>query len=296
GPAALVRAAPRAVRWAPGVLDRAGQRTRGGEPAGIGVGPGQRIPGDRDTAVHQPGRREPLGSEPAEAGPSSVLRDGWPRLIGAAYRIIGDLQGAEDVAAETLLTALDKWPLQGVPDRPGAWLMTVCRNRALNVLRDTGRAKRLMTEMCLTSAGQEPPYPDPDTIADDRLRLIALCCHPALSVDAQVALTLRMVGGLTTDEIARGFHLPVATVAQRIVRAKRALQDHRADFADQDPDIAGRLPAVLDVIYLIFNEGYLAAAGETLTRGDLAFEAYRLSCLLADLTPAQPEPWALRAL
>jgi len=105
-----------------------------------------------------------------------------------------------------------------------------------------------------------------------------------------------MVGGLTTEEIARGFHLPVATVAQRIVRAKRALQDHRADFADQDPDIAGRLPAVLDVIYLIFNEGYLAAAGETLTRGDLAFEAYRLSCLLADLTPAQPEPWALRAL
>jgi RNA polymerase sigma factor (sigma-70 family) len=232
----------------------------------------------------------------AEAALSAVLREEWPRLIGAAFRILGDLQGAEDVVAETLLTALDRWPLQGVPDRPGAWLMTVCRNRALNVIRDTGRAKRLIAAMSLTSADQEPPDPDPGSIVDDRLRLIALCCHPALPLDAQVALTLRLLGGLTTEEIARGFLLPAPTIAQRIVRAKRALQDHRADFTGQDVDIEGRLPAVLDVIYLVFNEGYLAAAGETLTRGDLAFEAYRLSCLLADLTPAEPEPWALRAL
>jgi RNA polymerase sigma factor (sigma-70 family) len=232
----------------------------------------------------------------AEAALSSVLREEWPRLIGAAFRILGDLQGAEDVVAETLLTALDRWPLQGVPDRPGAWLMTVCRNRALNVVRDTGRARRLMAAMSLASTAHEPPDPDPASIADDRLRLITLCCHPALPADAQVALTLRMIGGLTTEEIARAFHLPVATIAQRIVRAKRALHDHRADFTGQDVDISGRLPAVLDVIYLVFNEGYLAAAGETLTRGDLAFEAYRLSCLLADLTPAESEPWALRAL
>jgi RNA polymerase sigma factor (sigma-70 family) len=235
-------------------------------------------------------------SQEADAALSSVLREEWPRLIGAAFRILGDLQGAEDVAAETLLTALDRWPLQGVPDRPGAWLMTVCRNRALNVVRDTGRARRLIAAMSVASASHEPADPDPATIADDRLRLIALCCHPAVPVDAQVALTLRMIGGLTTEEIARGFHLPVATIAQRIVRAKRALQDRRADFATQDPDITARLPAILDVIYLIFNEGYLASAGDTLTRGELAFEAYRLSCLLADLTPVEPEPWALRAL
>lgn len=235
-------------------------------------------------------------SEAADAALSSVLREEWPRLIGAALRIVGDLQTAEDVVQETLLTALDRWPLQGVPDRPGAWLMTACRNRARNVIRDTGRGRQRISSASYAANNQEPADASPGVIADDRLRLITLCCHPLLPVDGQVALTLRMVGGLATNEIARGFHLPAATIAQRIVRAKRALKAHRADLTSHDLDISERLPAVLDVIYLVFNEGYLAAAGETLTRGDLAYEAYRLVCLLTDLTAAESEVWALRAL
>jgi RNA polymerase sigma-70 factor (ECF subfamily) len=235
-------------------------------------------------------------SETADTALSSVLRAEWPRLIGAALRIVGDLQTAEDVVQETLLTALDRWPLQGVPDRPGAWLMTACRNRARNVVRDAGRGRQRIPAASFVAVSQEPDDASPGAIADDRLRLIILCCHPLLPVDGQVALTLRMVGGLTTEEIARGFHLPAATIAQRIVRAKRALKAHRADFTGYDLDLSERLPAVLDVIYLVFNEGYLAAAGETLTRGDLAYEAYRLSCLLTELTPSAAEAWSLRAL
>jgi len=235
-------------------------------------------------------------SEAADAALSSVLREEWPLLIGAALRIVGDLQTAEDVVQETLLTALDRWPLQGVPDRPGAWLMTACRNRARNVVRDTGRGRQRISSASCLAARQEPADTSPGEIGDDRLRLITLCCHPQLPLDAQVALTLRMVGGLATEEIARGFHVPAATIAQRIVRAKRTLRAHRADFTSHDLDISERLPAVLDVIYLIFNEGYLAAAGETLTRGDLAYEAYRLVCLLTKLAAAEPEAWALRAL
>jgi RNA polymerase sigma-70 factor (ECF subfamily) len=240
-------------------------------------------------------------AEPTEATLTSLFREEWPRLIGAAMRITGDLQAAEDVAAETLVTALDRWPLAGLPDRPGAWLMTVCRNRARNVLRDSARVRRVRESMALgllvgRDAATERVPPDPEALPDDRLRLIILCCHPSLSLDAQVALTLRMVGGLTTAEIARGFHLPPATIAQRIVRAKRLLKEHAISFADDDLDPGSRLPSVLDVIYLIFNEGYLATAGDSLIRGDLAFEAYCLACLLTELTPSEPEPLALRAL
>jgi RNA polymerase sigma factor (sigma-70 family) len=235
-------------------------------------------------------------SEGAESALTAVFRDEWPRLIGAALRIVGDLQTAEDVVQETLLAALDRWPLQGVPERPGAWLMTSCRNRARNIARDNGRARQAIASMRPILAGQPPPEAGSAGIPDDRLRLIVLCCHPLLPTDAQVTLTLRMVGGLTTEEIARGFHLPATAIAQRIVRAKRLLKEHRVDFTGTDLDAGARLPAILDVIYLVFNEGYLAAAGDTLTRGDLAFEAYRLACLLTELTPGEPEPWALRAL
>lgn len=240
-------------------------------------------------------------TEPAEAALTELFRDEWPRLIGAAARITGDLQAAEDVVQETLLTALDRWPLQGVPDRPGAWLMTACRNRARNLARDAGREQRRLAALRPSGAGSLDGGSDignagPPGIADDRLRLIALCCHPLLTADAQVALTLRLVGGLTTEEIARGFHVAAATMAQRILRARRLLREHRIALADDDPDARQRLPAVLDVIYLIFNEGYLAAAGDTLTRGDLAFEAYRLACLLTELVPDEAQAWALRAL
>ncbi len=240
-------------------------------------------------------------SEGAEEALAAAFREEWPQLIGAALRIVGDLQTAEDVAQETLLVALDRWPLLGVPERPGAWLMTACRNRARNVVRDAGRGRQRHASLWpLLSA---PPVPGPalpdagaPEIADDRLRLIAMCCHPLLSTDGQVALTLRMVAGLTTQEIARGFHLPATAIAQRIVRAKRSLKQHRVAFASDDPDVPGRLASILDVIYLIFNEGYLPTAGDTLTRGDLAFEARRLACLLTELTGGEPEPWALRAL
>jgi RNA polymerase sigma-70 factor, ECF subfamily len=231
---------------------------------------------------------------------ADVFHEEWPLLIGAAMRIVGDLQTAEDVVQETVLTALDRWPLQGVPDRSGAWLMTACRNRARNVVRDSGRARRAIASMPLSAAEPHPGDADPASgsgmIGDDRLRLIALCCHPALTADAQVALTLRMVCGLTTEEIARGCHLPTTAIAQRIVRAKRVLRECDAAFVTDEPDIRARLSAILDVIYLVFNEGYLAAVGETLTRGDLAFEAYRLACLVTELIAIEPEPWALRAL
>jgi RNA polymerase sigma factor (sigma-70 family) len=235
-------------------------------------------------------------TEDAEAALTAVFQDEWPRLIGAAARIVGDLQTAEDVVQETLLTALDKWPLRGVPDRPGAWLMTVCRNRARNAVRDGGRERQHSAAMIPLLAGPAEAEPGLPGIADDRLRLIVMCCHPGLSVDAQVALTLRMVGGLTTEAIAHGFHAPTAAVAQRIVRAKRTLKAQRADFACSDIDVGARLPAVLDVIYLIFNEGYLAASGETLTRGDLAAEAHRLIRMLTEVVPGEVGAWALRAL
>src|SRR5260370_38004443 len=276
--------------------DHRRQRAGGGHADGVRLGTGERVPGDRDAALRCGGQRRPGLTEAADGALSPVRREGWRGVSGAALRIVGDLQTAEDVVREPLLTALDRWPLQGVPDRPGAWLMTACRNRARNVIRDTRRGRQRISSASYAANNQEPADARPGVIADDRLRLITLCCHPLLPVDGQLALSLRMVGGLATDEIARGFHLPAATIAQRIVRAKRALKAHRADFTSHDLDISERLPAVLDVIYLVFNEGYLAAAGETLTRGDLAYEAYRLVCLLTDLTAAESEVWALRAL
>ena len=235
-------------------------------------------------------------SEEAEAALAATFRAEWPRLVGAALRIVGDLQTAEDIVQETLLAAIDRWPLLGVPERPGAWLMTACRNRARNVIRDTGRAQQRTLSLRPLLAGQAPVDGEVPEIADDRLRLMTMCCHPLLPTDAQIALTLRMVAGLTTEEIARGFHTSAATIAQRIVRAKRTLTEHRVAFADDDPDIAGRLRSILDVIYLVFNEGYLATTGGQLTRCDLAAEGHRLACLLTELTPNQPGPWALRAL
>jgi RNA polymerase sigma-70 factor (ECF subfamily) len=220
----------------------------------------------------------------------------WPRLVAAAMRIAGDLRMAEDVVQDSFLAALDNWALTGVPERPGAWLMTVCRNRARNATRDAGRADRKAQSLQPMVVGPPPADEGLAEIADDQLRLIAMCCHPLLSENAQIALTLRMVAGLTTEEIARGFRAPIPTIAQRIARAKRVLAEHRVTFASDSPVLPDRVPAVLDVIYLIFNEGYLAAAGETLTRGDLAFEGYRLSCLLTQLAAGESAPWALRAL
>jgi predicted RNA polymerase sigma factor len=174
--------------------------------------------------------------------------------------------------------------------------MTVCRNRARNVARDAGRELQRIESLRPSPAGQPPTDADQPQIADDRLRLIFLCCHPLLPADAQVALTLRMVAGLTTEEIARGFHLPTAAIAQRIVRAKRTLRQDGVTFADDDIDVRDRLAAVVDVIYLAFNEGYLPGGGTTVTRDDLAREAHRLACMLTELAPTETETWSLRAL
>jgi RNA polymerase sigma factor (sigma-70 family) len=235
--------------------------------------------------------------------PSEVLADTfrgeWPRLVSAAMRLLGDLQAAEDVVQDVLVTALDRWPLVGVPANPAAWLMTACRNRALNRARDEGRARdRTAGLAALLGSGQveEPEREDP-RIPDDRLRLMFICCHPVLPPDARAALTLRMLGGLSTTDIARAWHVPEPTMAQRIVRAKRLLAERRVPFEEpRGTELAQRLPDVLDVIYLVFNEGYLASGGEHLTRPPLALEAHRLARLLTDLLPREPEAWALRAL
>jgi len=228
---------------------------------------------------------------------SETFRAEWARLVAAVMRLVGDLRTAEDVVQDVLLTALDRWPLAGVPDKPAAWLMTACRNRAFNVLRDAGRARDRTAAIAPLVSAHDDELEPPPAIGDDRLRLVFICCHPVLPVDAQVALTLRMLGGLSTVEIARAWHVPTATMAQRIVRAKRVLTEQRVPFEEPAADeLADRLPAVLDVVYLIFNEGYLPSAGDQLTKVPLAAEAHRLARLLTDLLPGQPEVWALRAL
>jgi RNA polymerase sigma factor (sigma-70 family) len=232
----------------------------------------------------------------AEDALAQVFREEWPKLIGAAFRIVGDLQAAEDAVQDSLVTALDRWPLQGLPDRPGAWLMTVCRNRARNLVRDAGREQQRSESLRRLPPDQPGPDADQPQIADDRLRLIVMCCHPLLPADAQIALTLRMVAGLTTEEIARAFHLPATAIAQRIVRAKRTLRQHGVAFAADDVDVRDRLGSVLDVIYLAFNEGYLPGSGQTVTREDLAREAHRLACMLTEFAPDETDTWSLRAL
>ena len=178
-------------------------------------------------------------SDDAEAALAATFREEWPRLVAAALRIAGDLQTAEDAAQDSFLAALDTWALAGVPERPGAWLMTVCRNRARNAVRDAGRVDQKARSLRPLLAGHPSAGNGPRGIADDRLRLIAMCCHSLLSTNAQVALTLRMVAGLTTEEIARGFHTPIPTVAQRIARAKRVLTEHKVTFTSDDPVVHG---------------------------------------------------------
>lgn len=237
-------------------------------------------------------------SNVADSTLSGIVRREWPGLIAASMRILNDFQAAEDVVQETLLVALDRWPLSGLPDQPGAWLMTACRRRALNAARDRQREAVRIRSLADQARHQHDPrdWREEPHLLDDRLRLMAMCCHPVLSFDAQVGLTLRMVAGLSTEQIAAAFHEPVTTTAQRLVRAKKTLRDHRVAFATDDIDMPARLPAVLDVVELVFNEGYLAHTGASLTRTDLATESYWLTTLLTAMAPAEPGPWALHAL
>ena len=225
------------------------------------------------------------------------------RLIAGVARLVRDVGVAEDLAQEAFVAALEQWPESGVPDNPGAWLMATAKHRGIDRLRRAGVHDRKTQELAreIERLGENEP-PDlatamDDPFDDDLLRLMFTACHPVLSTDARVALTLRLLGGLTTPEIARAYLVPEATVAQRIVRAKRTLSAARVPFeVPNRQELAGRLTSVLEVIYLVFNEGYAATAGEQWLRPELLEEALRLGRVLAELLPAEAEVHGLVAL
>jgi RNA polymerase sigma factor (sigma-70 family) len=224
-------------------------------------------------------------------------------LIAGLARIVRDLGVAEDLAQDALVIALERWPESGVPDNPGAWLMATAKHRAIDLLRRRARLERkheeLGRELELQGGAVEAELERSieEEVGDDRLCLIFMCCHPVLSAEARVALTLRMLGGLTTGEIARAFLVSESTVAQRIVRAKRTLTEARVPFELPDAqELGARLSSVLEVVYLIFNEGYAASSGEDWLRADVCEEALRLGRILAGLAPRESEAHGLVAL
>jgi RNA polymerase sigma-70 factor (ECF subfamily) len=233
----------------------------------------------------------------------AVWRIEQARLIAGLTRLTRDVGTAEELAQDALVVALEQWPASGIPERPGAWLMAVARNRALDRLRRVKVAERKHAELGrVIEMEQEFDAPDPDAaldddIGDDLLRLMFIACHPVLPTEARIALTLRLIAGLTTGEIARAFLQQESTIAQRIVRAKRTLAEKQVPFeVPPQPERAERLTSVLDVIYLIFNEGYSATAGDSWVRPPLCEEALRLGRILAGLSPDEPEVHGLVAL
>jgi RNA polymerase sigma-70 factor, ECF subfamily len=232
----------------------------------------------------------------------AVWRIESPRLIASLARMVRDIGVAEDLAQDALVAALEQWPKSGVPDNPGAWLMAAAKHRAIDYFRRNARLERKHEELGRELATKEMAVPDlnaslDDDVGDDLLRLVFVSCHPVLSTEARVALTLRVLGGLTTEEIARAFLVPETTIAQRIVRAKRTLAEKRVPFeVPRAPELATRLSSVLEVIYLIFNEGYSATAGDDWTRPALCEDALRLGRILAELAPLEPEVHGLVAL
>ena len=236
---------------------------------------------------------------------ADAFREEWGRITAALIHQTGDWDLAEECAQDAFAQALRRWPASGVPDRPGAWLMTVARNGAIDRLR-RGRTYRAKVEelavMATRDTGADKPEPEPDTggddgVPDERLRLIFTCCHPALAVEARVALTLRTLTGLSTAEIARAFLVPEATMAKRLVRAKHKIANARIPYRVPPASaLPERVPGVLAVLYLVFNEGYTASAGDDLIRRDLCDRAVALAQVLAELLPAEPEARGLLAL
>src|SRR5687768_9575097 len=233
----------------------------------------------------------------------AVWRIESARLIGSLTRIVRDVGLAEDLAQGALVAALEQWPQSGIPDKPGAWLMTTAKHHAIDQIRRNVRLERKTEEMGRDlEIKQKLGVPELDVdldedMGDDLLRLVFTACHPVLSKDARVALTLRLLGGLTTDEIARAFLVPEATLAQRIVRAKRTLAEAHVPFeVPRGQELQARLTSVLEVIYLIFNEGYSATAGDDWVRPALCEDALRLGRILAELAPNEAEVHGLVAL
>ena len=232
----------------------------------------------------------------------AVWRIESARVIAGLTRLTRDVGLAEDLAQEALVAALEQWPQSGVPENPGAWLTATAKRRAIDLFRRNAVAERKHEDLARDLATLEQTVPDlnstvDDPIGDDLLRLVFISCHPILSTESRVALTLRLLGGLTTAEIARAFLTPEPTIAQRIVRAKRTLAEKHIPFeVPRGPELAARLSSVLEVIYLIFNEGYCATAGDDLIRPTLCEDALRLGRILAELTPQEPEVHGLVAL
>ena len=240
--------------------------------------------------------------DPVAAAVARAFRDEWGSVLATLIRHVGDFQLAEDAVQDAFATAVTAWRRDGVPASPGAWLTVSARRKAIDRLRRdrsiADRAQRLGELVRLDSQEEEDPLATDDTtLQDDRLRLIFTCCHPALNLEAQVALTLRALGGLTTGEIARAFLVSEPTMGKRIVRAKRKIADARIPYrVPDDEELPDRLRGVLRVLYLIFNEGYAASEGDRLVRGELCGEAIRLGRLLAELMPDDAETWGLLAL